>query len=52
MKCKDDIFAVDWNYQVEGVPNLGVWAKENNSKIFEEVVVKRGVSSMIIFFYG
>jgi hypothetical protein len=36
----DEIFAVDWNYQVEGVPNIGDWAKKNNSKIFEEVAIK------------
>lgn len=36
----EKIFAVDWNNQVEGVPNIGTWAKENNSAIFEGVAIK------------
>nr|WP_239587758.1 DUF5694 domain-containing protein [Bacillus pakistanensis] len=36
----EEIFAVDWNYKIEGVPNVGSWAKENNSEIFEEVATK------------
>ncbi|WP_409250771.1 DUF5694 domain-containing protein [Bacillus sp. SCS-153A] len=34
------LFAVDWNGQVEGVPNLGEWAKETGSRIFDEILVK------------
>lgn len=36
----EEIFAVDWNDQLEGVPNVGVWAKENHSPIFDEVLIK------------
>jgi Family of unknown function (DUF5694) len=34
----EEIFAVDWNHDLEGVPNLGTWTKENKSTLFEEIV--------------
>lgn len=35
-----ELFAVDWNDNIDGVPDLGVWTEENASNIFEDVVEK------------
>ncbi|WP_373893194.1 DUF5694 domain-containing protein [Virgibacillus sp. CBA3643] len=35
-----ELFAVDWNDNVDGVPDLGVWAEENTSSIFDDVIEK------------
>ncbi|GAA0600341.1 hypothetical protein GCM10009001_15930 [Virgibacillus siamensis] len=35
-----ELFAVDWNDNIDGVPDLGVWAEQNTSGIFEDVVEK------------
>lgn len=39
MKLKE-LFAVDWNDNVDGVPDLGIWAEENTSSIFDDVIEK------------
>jgi hypothetical protein len=31
------LFGVDWNHDVEGVRDIGLWANENKSAIFDEV---------------
>lgn len=33
-----EVAAIDWNENVEGVPNLGAWAEENSSPLFNEVM--------------
>ncbi|MCP3028700.1 DUF5694 domain-containing protein [Halobacillus sp. A5] len=35
-----ELFAVDWNDSIEGVPDLECWAGKNNSAIFSEVIEK------------
>lgn len=39
MKHKE-LFAVDWNDNIEGIPDLGVWTDEHKSPIFDEVLNK------------
>ncbi|GGE70188.1 DUF5694 domain-containing protein [Priestia taiwanensis] len=34
----DTIFAVDWNKEIEGVPNIGTWTKENPSEHFDKLL--------------
>jgi hypothetical protein len=33
----NEIFTVDWNHDIEGVPNLGTWTNENKSTLFDEI---------------
>ncbi|KAB8126014.1 hypothetical protein F9U64_21010 [Gracilibacillus oryzae] len=35
-----EIYAVDWNENNEGVPNLGDWADKNKSDLFSEIAEK------------
>lgn len=35
-----ELFAVDWNDNIDGVPDLGVCAEQNTSGIFEDVMEK------------
>lgn len=33
-----EVAAVDWNENIEGIPDIGTWAEENSSQLFKEVL--------------
>ena len=33
-----EVTAIDWNENLDGLPNLGTWAEENSSPLFNEVI--------------
>lgn len=33
-----EVAAIDWNENIEGIPDLGTWAEENSSLLFNEVL--------------
>ena len=33
-----EVAAIDWNENIEGIPDLGTWAEENSSPLFNEVL--------------